>query len=305
MEKMLKQKGNKKEIIDFNNPFTKKGNWYKGCLHLHTTNSDGTLTPYEICKNYKSAGYDFISITDHNKFTMPSDSHNLLLIPGIELTSNRKGEFHLVCIGVAKDIDVKGFFPQQMINTVNFKKGIPIIAHPYWSGLTSSYILKLSGWFGIEIYNNTCERRWGKGSSTIHWDEILQKGRKCFGFAVDDAHHHLGEFREDDITGSFIMVKASKLEEGEILNSIKNGFFYSSTGPLIKNFEIYKKKIYIKTTPVYTINFVGYGWTGQLFSGKGKEITEIEYTIKGNEKYIRVEITDKNNKKAWTNPVYL
>jgi len=44
--------------IKFNNPFKKKGNWYRGNLHLHTTNSDGTYTPEEICTLYKEAGYD-------------------------------------------------------------------------------------------------------------------------------------------------------------------------------------------------------------------------------------------------------
>ena len=34
--------------------FSETGNWYKGKLHSHTTNSDGKLNPEEAVKLYKS-----------------------------------------------------------------------------------------------------------------------------------------------------------------------------------------------------------------------------------------------------------
>lgn len=42
---------------------------HKAQLHLHTNNSDGTLYPYQAVAEYKSAGFDILSITDHNKTT--------------------------------------------------------------------------------------------------------------------------------------------------------------------------------------------------------------------------------------------
>lgn len=41
----------------------------KGCLHIHTTNSDGRLDPEEAYKWYKEKGYNFIAITDHMVIT--------------------------------------------------------------------------------------------------------------------------------------------------------------------------------------------------------------------------------------------
>ena len=55
--------------IEFNNPFSIKGNWYKGNLHTHTTNSDGELSPEDVISSYRKKGYDFLVITDHNKLT--------------------------------------------------------------------------------------------------------------------------------------------------------------------------------------------------------------------------------------------
>jgi len=289
--------------VEFRNPFKKKGNWYKGNLHLHTTNSDGAYTPEEICALYKKAGYDFISITDHNKVTeVKKIPPSFLVISGAELN---KGDFHVVAVGLKKEFNVENFSYQEIIDEINRKKAYPIIAHPYWSGFSSSDLLKLKNYIGIEIYNNTCEKAKGKGYSSVQWDEILQKGKKIFGFASDDAHHHFDKYREDDVVGSFIMVKAASLSEKSILNSIKNGYFYSSTGPIIENIEISENTIYIKTSPVKHIDFIAYAYRGSRFSGKGKLLKEIEYKINGDEKYIRIEITDKNGEKAWTNPVYI
>ena len=41
--------------------------WYRGMLHMHTLWSDGRALPEQCVAAYKDAGYDFISITDHNR----------------------------------------------------------------------------------------------------------------------------------------------------------------------------------------------------------------------------------------------
>ena len=289
--------------MGFINPFEFEGNWYKGNLHLHTTNSDGDYTPEEICRLYKNEGYDFIAITDHGKVTsVRKNFPSFLVIKGAELNIDN---FHVVAIGLKREFKIEKFSWQEIIDEINRRKAYPIIAHPYWSGLTSSDLLKLKNYIGIEIYNTSCEKAKGKGYSSVHWDELLQKGKKIFGFAVDDAHHHFDEYREDDVLGSFIMVKAASLSERDILNSIKNGNFYSSTGPVIENIEIDKNRIYVKTSPVKHIDFIAERWKGRRFSGKRKLLKEIEYEIKGDEKYIRIEITDRYGRKAWSNPIFL
>ena len=42
-----------------------EGNWYKGNLHTHSTNSDGRKTPEEIVQIYKDHGYQFLAFTEH------------------------------------------------------------------------------------------------------------------------------------------------------------------------------------------------------------------------------------------------
>ena len=50
-------------------PFRGEGNWYKGNLHCHTTNSDGVVSPEQAVAFYKARGYHFMAFTDHHIFT--------------------------------------------------------------------------------------------------------------------------------------------------------------------------------------------------------------------------------------------
>ncbi len=60
----------------------------RGDLHIHTTCSDGRQTPEVVCANYRSHGYDFFAITDHNRY-YPS-------VQAIEFYKNIPTEFVIV-----------------------------------------------------------------------------------------------------------------------------------------------------------------------------------------------------------------
>ncbi|MCS7180386.1 MAG: hypothetical protein NZ891_03440, partial [bacterium] len=91
------------------------------------------------------------------------------------------------------------------------------------------------------------------------------------------------------------MVKAKSLTTKEICYSIKNGLFYSSTGVIIKDLKIEGDTIKIFFTPSIIVDFIGFGPTGTRVYNNGNEFDFAEYKIKGTEKYIRIEITNKKN----------
>ena len=47
--------------------------WYKGMLHAHTYWSDGRCLPDVAVAAYRDAGYDFITLSDHNRFGTDPD----------------------------------------------------------------------------------------------------------------------------------------------------------------------------------------------------------------------------------------
>ena len=74
-------------------------------LHLHTTFSDGKLSPEELVRNAHENHYSFISITDHDTFAgyleardyMKNKNFNLELIPGVEVsTIFENNEVHIL-----------------------------------------------------------------------------------------------------------------------------------------------------------------------------------------------------------------
>jgi 3',5'-nucleoside bisphosphate phosphatase len=80
-------------------------------LHLHTTASDGTLTPTQLIDQISATTLRTVAITDHDStegvaeaIEAANASSNLTVIPGIELgTENEDSELHL--LGYFIDID--------------------------------------------------------------------------------------------------------------------------------------------------------------------------------------------------------
>jgi len=74
----------------------------KGCLHTHTTYSDGKLTPQEVADAYSRLGYDFIAFTDHDyllkknyRQAIESVDSDMIIFYGVELTVFVKGYVHV------------------------------------------------------------------------------------------------------------------------------------------------------------------------------------------------------------------
>ena len=74
----------------------------KGGLHIHTTCSDGKLTPQEAADAYRDRGFDFIAFTDHDHLLKPNYREiydqvksDLIIFHGIELTVFAKGYVHV------------------------------------------------------------------------------------------------------------------------------------------------------------------------------------------------------------------
>jgi len=75
-------------------------------LHLHTTASDGSLSPWEIVKKASDEGFSVISITDHDSISgleegiEAGSKFNINVIAGVELSVNHEtGSLHLLGYG--------------------------------------------------------------------------------------------------------------------------------------------------------------------------------------------------------------
>lgn len=79
---------------------------YWADLHLHTTYSDGHLTPAQLVKKAHSEGVKVLAVTDHDTIAgweptrAAAETHGLTVIPGVELSVTVDGrEVHLLGYG--------------------------------------------------------------------------------------------------------------------------------------------------------------------------------------------------------------
>ena len=90
-------------------------------LHLHTTASDGRLTPVELVERAVQAGLTVIAVTDHDtaqaidEVTALAGTHGIRVVPGIEVTAVDEGrDLHLLAYFVDhRDRDLAEFLGRQ------------------------------------------------------------------------------------------------------------------------------------------------------------------------------------------------
>ena len=288
-------------------PFDQSGQWYKGNLHTHTTQSDGRLTPLENIQWHGEHGYHFLALTDHNRVTNPKSwlppDNPVLAISSAEITARRAAvEYHILAIGVDAMPIAPNNDPQATIDAVAASGGLSIVAHPYWHDHTFDDLLVLHGHIGIEIFNTGCWLDIQKGHSLVYWDAILRRGQRAFGLATDDSHWNYPDYGR-----GWVWVCAPRLDRTSVLEALRQGMFYASMGPEIYDLQLNGRQVTVHCSPARSIFLVGdtYHCPNATHSWNGSLLTEASFTLHPQQKYLRVEVVDQDNQSAWTNAYFI
>jgi hypothetical protein len=302
-------------------PFEGDGVWLKCALHAHTTNSDGDLPPDKLVRHYEWAGYDVLAITDHWVRTVERSTRKTLVIPSIELNAWCGGpehDAHVLAFGVDADPEIpeSEFAPlQDVVSWIAANGGVPYLAHTYWSGLRTDQWETCEGLLGIEVWNSGCELEIGRGDSTIHWDEALERGRGFFALATDDSHHP-----GFDSGFAWTMVRAAEKTREAVLDALRTGSFYGSTGPTIHRVEVDDAAVVVECSPAASVTLVsrrargaranagrlGYPKDAQVLAVDDRGlITAVRLERPFDVPYGRIEVADADGRRAWTNPLWI
>ncbi len=203
---------------------------YVGCLHLHTTASDGALTHEEVIQAAQGSGLDFLIVTDHNALVKGKEGWffgTLMLVDQEIHDVEREPEAsHLLCFDLEEDMTPYAKDPQGLVDAVNEKGGFCFLAHPYEKAPPFTKEPDLSwmdwdvkGYTGLEIWNYMSEFKShatslprallyafvpglaiaGPFKSTLKkWDELLGERQKVSILGGPDAHGT--EFRFGPLT---------------------------------------------------------------------------------------------------------
>lgn len=295
-------------------PFANPGRFWKGNLHTHSTRSDGTQPPQEVCRLYEQGGYDFIALTDHfmEQYgfpvtdTRPFRSADFTTIIGAELHSGaieNGSPWHIVAAGL----------PLDFVSTAPDETGAQLaaramqagafvgIAHPHWYSLTAADVDALGPAHAVEVYNGVAADANDRAESWHILDVLLDRRQHYFAYAADDAHltDNYHDFRR-----GWVQVKAEELSPEALLTALKAGAFYSSTGPEIYDITcIPGERLSVQCSPAERIFVTGVGSAAQRAWGNG--LTSAEFDLSDwSSHYCRVTVRDRRGGRAWSNPIW-
>ena len=198
--------------------------WLMGALHMHTLHSDGTVSPAELMRQARDAGFDFVAITDHNNTTHSYDPAlaNLdrpLWIVGEEVTTPG-GHANVWGLKAGDWVDFR-IAPEdrrihELVGAARRLGGLFSINHPTseCAGCGWSHEV-VDGIESIEISNG----RHGEVEKALaFWDKLLVTGRRITGVGSSDWHA-----APNPIDVANVRVYAAALTQEAILSAIRNG----------------------------------------------------------------------------------
>ena len=294
--------------------------WLKGNLHSHSTFSDGHLTPEQMKEAYKHHGYDFLAVTDHDIYTDTRmlTEEKFTMLQGFELWANNASNDKDIHVNFLWDDTIEGIMPGQILHlpertgkvSVAFcyqmreKGAYVMLNHPHWSMLTSPELNDENPYHAVEIINYATEWLENTGDGSVFWSEMLYRGCRLWGGGGDDNHNHMDlDSMYSDSFGGFTVVKAADRSPRAILEALKTGSFYTSTGPSIYDFYVDGDEIHVVCSPCQRIYVSGEHRSYQR--KMGRHVTEFVTKLKGREHMVRAECMDAAGRSAYTNPIFL
>ena len=275
---------------------------YKINLHTHTRRSDGRVSAWVAARTYREAGYDAIAVTDHWKVGMGEKLDRLPILPGCEydcgLDPADPYVYHILSLFHEKDpMVVKGEdTPQSCVNKILAAGGIPVLAHPAWSLNDPEKAIELRGVELTEIYNTVSGKHESNRPYSGSFVDLAACRGKLYGLlATDDTHYYDG----DEATAA-IMVKADSLAPADLKKAILAGDFYATTGPEV-HVEIREGRIEVLCSPASEINVFSNRVWARGHHIVGYEMTRASVALTPIDKFVRVEVTDKEGRTAYSN----
>lgn len=320
-----------------------KGNFYKACMHVHTTLSDGKHSPEEIKELYKAKGYSIVAYTDHEYFYNHSDltDGEFLAINGYEMgTEDDEGEprpfvlqksAHFNFYAKRADMDAQVCYdPRRAGYYAGKREGVKHIGDIHLRTHTSedmNYCIREGNENGFFVcYNHPVwslhnyddfrdlEDLWGMEIfntasylaghyETAHYYDLMLMRGHRLHAVASDDAHSLGQ-----IGRAFLMVRSEKLDYDSVVCSLLKGDYYSSTGVIIDELYEEDNKVHVKCSPAKKIVLRTGSRSTVLAEDKtGEGITEAVLEIPNHFRhYYRVEIIGMDDEEnAWSNAVYM
>jgi len=302
----------------------------RGSIHSHSAESDGDTPAAVVIQWYRSNGYDFLALTDHNVYFEPrqhrwAESPDFVLIPGEEISmSSGRNLVHVNALCTSSrvgggDFATKGAALRWAIDEIGARGGIALVNHPNWGWtLDAQDVAGATGATLLEVFSGHPHTR-SKGDETHPsaeelWQSSLLQGRAFAPVAADDAHTYWRASSADGTSNGepgtgWIGVFGSELSRWSVCDALARGRLYASSGAELRRLRVRGDTMTIWVDdPEALVEFFGSSsehWLATLPEpaepGRGFSAS---YRLRGGERFVRARVTATGGTQAWT-PAFL
>jgi hypothetical protein len=214
----------------------------------------------------------------------------------------REAGYHLVALGVPHGFELRDgdtADANACIRAVRKAGGETILGHPFWCGLRYDQTSCLKDIIALEVFNTQADRM-ARGESNEAWSHLLDAGRHLPAVAVDDTHDPI------DMFCGWTMLKMRSLSEAAVIDAVRTGSGYSSTGPEVHDFAVRRGHVEVACSPAAAVYLVAQNGNGaRVMSRPGRTFKSIREPLRPRWDYVRAVVVDDRGMKAWTNPIVL
>ncbi len=317
---------------------------HKAELHTHTTCSDGKYTPTESKALYQTKFFSVVAYTDHDVFVRHHEElsdESFIALNGFELgvpsvcedELGREKQVHLNFLATSPEIKEMPFYNPKYIYQKGAKAFIGKVPydgdledrehsvewlncaiqkgneqgflvtynHPIWSVVEPKDYLPLDGLFAMEVWNTGSLNDMPEDGAA--WREMVWQGKDVKCVAANDFHAEKPYY---DAMQAATYICTDDFSYQGIITALKEGKFYSSTGPQIQEIRIEDGKICIECSPVKSIRLVGAtAYLSKKIAEPSEYVTSAEFPLLAYHKNMfYVQLDDGKGGQAWSNAFF-
>jgi hypothetical protein len=209
--------------------------WFRGDLHCHSHHSDGTAPLEDLAMAARAQELDFLAVTEHNTtshlpFLGALSSHDLLLIPGVEVTTYY-GHANLWPVTDWFDFRCQRDDQMGVVREMARERGVLFsINHPKDGG---------PPWDFGSFFAPDCIEVWGAPWFTSNyqalalWDRLLREGQRITAVGGSDKHQapFSGELGWYEVGTPTTWVWSEELSIPAVVEGLRAGRVFVSEGP--------------------------------------------------------------------------
>jgi hypothetical protein len=294
----------------------------KGNVHTHTTLSDGGSSPEATIAWYRSHGYQFLALTDHNHLSRPARYASLqepgfVLISGEEITMTGRGrQVHVNALCTKTRIPGGNFGSAAAalsngISAVRHQGGVALVNHPNFDwALSAADVTDARDASLLEIASgHPYVHSAGDAEHPSHealWDIALGAGADFMGVGVDDEHHIDVSSDPPATPGrAWISTFGELTDSTAICSAMAEGQLYASTGVELRHIAVRDRQYEVEPVQARaSVVFIGMGGR-ELARHSASSDGPVSYVLRGDEGYVRARVELPDGKRAWTPAVRL